>query len=46
MKLVTVPEMLAIEKEADASGLSYDLMMENAGRGLADVILELFFDGA
>ncbi len=44
MKLVTVPEMLAIEKEADASGLSYDEMMENAGSGLADVILELFGD--
>ena len=44
MKLVTVPEMLAIEKEADASGLSYSQMMENAGSGLADVILELFFD--
>jgi NAD(P)H-hydrate epimerase len=44
MKLVTVPEMLAIEKEADASGLTYAQMMENAGRGLADVILETFFD--
>ncbi len=44
MKLVTVPEMLAIEKEADANGLSYAEMMENAGSGLADVILELFFD--
>ena len=44
MKLVTVPEMLAIEKEADASGLSYAEMMENAGGGLADIILELFFD--
>lgn len=42
MKLVTVPEMLAIEKEADANGLSYAEMMENAGSGLADVILELF----
>lgn len=42
MKLVTVPEMLAIEKEADANGLSYAEMMENAGGGLADVILELF----
>ena len=41
MKLVTVPEMLAIEKEADANGLSYAEMMENAGNGLADVILEL-----
>lgn len=45
MKLVTVPEMLAIEKEADAGGLSYAQMMENAGGGLADVILELFDDG-
>jgi NAD(P)H-hydrate epimerase len=42
MKLVTVPEMLAIEKEADANGLSYAEMMENAGAGLADVILSLF----
>lgn len=38
MKLVSVPEMIAIEKEADANGLTYDLMMENAGSGLADVI--------
>jgi NAD(P)H-hydrate epimerase len=45
MKLVTVPEMLAIEKEADASGLSYAEMMENAGNGLADVILSLFDKG-
>lgn len=44
MKLVTVPEMLAIEKEADANGLSYAAMMENAGSGLADVISELFLD--
>jgi len=44
MKLVTVSQMQAIEKEADASGLTYDQMMENAGRGLADIILELFID--
>jgi NAD(P)H-hydrate epimerase len=44
MKLVTVPEMLAIEKEADKNGLSYDEMMENAGGGLAEAILELFGD--
>jgi len=41
MKLVTVSQMKAIEKEADASGLTYDQMMENAGRGLADVIRDL-----
>lgn len=44
MKLVTVPEMLAIEKEADASGLTYAQMMENAGGALADVILDTFND--
>lgn len=38
MKLVTVAEMLAVEREADANGLGYDLMMDNAGRGLADVV--------
>jgi ADP-dependent NAD(P)H-hydrate dehydratase / NAD(P)H-hydrate epimerase len=44
MKLVTVSQMQAIEKEADADGLTYDQMMENAGQGLADVILALFID--
>ena len=42
MKLVTVAQMQAIEKEADASGLTYDQMMENAGQGLADVIFDLY----
>jgi len=42
MKLVTVSQMQAIEKEADAGGLTYAEMMENAGQGLADVILEIF----
>ena len=44
MKLVTVSQMQAIEKEADAYGLTYDQMMENAGQGLADAILEIFSD--
>lgn len=43
MKLVTVAQMRAIEKEADASGLSYAEMMENAGRGLAEAVLDLPF---
>lgn len=38
MKLVSTEEMLAVEKEADANGLSYSEMMENAGRGLAETI--------
>lgn len=42
MKLVTVSQMQAIEKEADANGLTYDQMMENAGQGLADILLEIF----
>ncbi len=44
MKLVTVSQMQEIEKEADANGLSYDQMMQNAGFGLADVIADLFAD--
>jgi len=43
MKLVTVNEMQAIEQEADASGLTYVRMMENAGRGLAKEILRLAY---
>ena len=42
MKLVTVSQMQAIEKEADAGGLTFDQMMENAGQGLADIIYDLF----
>jgi NAD(P)H-hydrate epimerase len=34
--------MQTIEKEADASGLTYDQMMQNAGQGLADIVLDLF----
>ncbi len=43
MKLVTVAEMRAIEQEADASGLTYDQMMEHAGRNLARAVLGLPF---
>ncbi len=40
MKYVSVAQMQAIEREANASGLSYAQMMENAGRGLAEVLLD------
>jgi NAD(P)H-hydrate epimerase len=40
MKLVSVAEMQAIEREANAHGITYAVMMENAGRGLADVVSE------
>src|SRR4030067_1211937 len=40
MKFVSVAEMVAIEQEANAAGLTYAQMMESAGRALADVLLE------
>jgi len=44
MKLVTVAQMREIEKEADANGLPYAEMMENAGRGLSEIVNEVAFD--
>ena len=44
MKLVTVEQMKAIEKQADAQGLTYDMMMDNAGQGLAEVVQTLAVD--
>jgi len=44
MKLVTVPEMRAIEQQADAGGLTYAAMMDNAGHTLADEIQTLPYD--
>jgi len=41
MKLVTLPEMQKIEQEADANGLTFDQMMENAGHNLAKEVLNL-----
>ena len=38
MKLVTVSQMIELEKEENANGLRYDQMMLNAGSALADVI--------
>ncbi len=38
MKLVTVSQMRAIEKEADSKGVSYAMLMENAGLGLAEIV--------
>src|SRR3989304_5630495 len=34
--------MQAIERQADASGLSYAMMMEKAGLGLAQVVSEVY----
>jgi NAD(P)H-hydrate epimerase len=38
MKIVSIEQMQAIERAADASGLSYETMMKNAGRGIANWI--------
>lgn len=38
MKLLTITQMREIEKEADSKGLSYAQMMQNAGRGLAEIV--------
>jgi NAD(P)H-hydrate epimerase len=43
MKLVSVSEMKDIEKEADSKGLTYSQMMENAGAGLAQSIIDMDF---
>ena len=38
VKLYTVKEMHALEEEANEKGLTYELMMENAGKGIAEQI--------
>ncbi len=40
MKIVTVEQMVSIEKKANAEGISYDTMMQNAGLGIANEVLK------
>jgi len=42
MHLVTVSQVIALEREANERGLGYDQMMMNAGSALADVIQERY----
>ncbi len=42
MKYVSVSEMIAIEREADAGGHTYAQMMEHAGRGLAQAVHDAY----
>ncbi len=42
MNLVTAAQMKTAEDSANAHGLSYDAMMENAGRSVAEAIAEQF----
>jgi ADP-dependent NAD(P)H-hydrate dehydratase / NAD(P)H-hydrate epimerase len=44
MKIVTVEQMQAIERSADAAGLSYEAMMHTAGRGIADWVYQHIYD--
>lgn len=41
-RLVSVPEMITIEREADSRGITYERMMENAGLGLARIVDERY----
>ena len=41
MKIVTVEQMRAIEKQTDDAGISYERMMEAAGLGVAQVISDV-----
>jgi NAD(P)H-hydrate epimerase len=43
MKLVSIAEMRAIENEADSTGLTFDMMMENAGHNLSREVLQLSY---
>ncbi len=42
MKLISMAEMQAVEDEANQKGLTYEMMMENAGRGLAEVVADFY----
>jgi ADP-dependent NAD(P)H-hydrate dehydratase / NAD(P)H-hydrate epimerase len=42
VKVFTVTEMTALERAANAAGLSYETMMENAGKGLASEIVNAY----
>jgi hydroxyethylthiazole kinase-like uncharacterized protein yjeF len=43
MKIVSISEMQTIEQEADSNGLSYAMMMENAGHNLSREVLQLAY---
>lgn len=45
IKLLTVPQMQALEKEASENGISYAEMMERAGKGIAQWIYDGYENG-
>ena len=46
IKIVSVEEMQAIERATDAAGVSYDQMMQHAGRAVAEVVRGLLGEQA
>ena len=46
MKLVSVAEMRTIEKEGNAAGVSYAVMMERAGDGIAGIVDTTYSHGS
>jgi NAD(P)H-hydrate epimerase len=43
MQIVSVAQMVELEKEANQRGLTYAKMMENAGKGLTDFVHQNYF---
>lgn len=43
MRVLSTSQMVALEKEANQKGLSYEEMMARAGRGLAEIVYQDFF---
>ena len=41
-KIFTVAQMISAEKAADSAGITYDQMMETAGKSVADAIIERY----
>lgn len=44
MKLVSTAEMQQVEREADTNGLTYEMMMQHAGSGLAEQVASQYVD--
>ena len=45
IRIVSVEQMVALEREANQSGLPYEVMMERAGKGLAEIVHQKYFTG-
>ncbi len=43
MKLVSISEMHSIEQDADSNGLTYSMMMENAGHNVSREVMQLAY---